>query len=113
FLNKFDVFTTVFTTPLDILLAQKCYAVLNRKRNKGRDFFDIVFLLGKDVKPNYDYLFQKIKIENASELKKQILKHCSTIDMKEMAKDVSPFLIHPDDVKKIWHFEAYFRDVEL
>jgi len=113
FLNKFDVFTSVFTTPLDILLAQKCYAVLNRKRNKGRDFFDIVFLLGKDVKPNYDFLFQKMKIENASELKKQVLARCSAIDMKEMAKDVAPFLIQADDVKKIWHFEAYFRDVAL
>src|SRR5680860_249655 len=44
-INKFDVFTQIYTTPLDILLAQKFYAALNRPRTKGRDFFDIVFLL--------------------------------------------------------------------
>lgn len=44
-LNKFDVFSEIFVTPLDILLSQKLYAAVNRKRAKGRDFFDIVFLL--------------------------------------------------------------------
>jgi hypothetical protein len=42
-LNKFDVFTQINTTPSDILLAQKLYAIINRKTNKGRDFFGIVF----------------------------------------------------------------------
>jgi predicted nucleotidyltransferase component of viral defense system len=44
FLNKFDVFSTINIAPLSLLLAQKFYAVLNRKRNKGRDFYDIVCL---------------------------------------------------------------------
>ena len=34
-LNKFDVFTEILTTPKDILLAQKFYAILNRPRPKG------------------------------------------------------------------------------
>jgi hypothetical protein len=55
-LNRFDVFTTVFITPLDILLAQKLYAIINRERNKGRDFYDTVFLLSLIDKPNYDPL---------------------------------------------------------
>ena len=38
-LNKFDVFTQINTTPKDILLAQKFYAIINRKRNKGKGFF--------------------------------------------------------------------------
>ena len=29
-LNRFDVFTQLQTTPLDLLLAQKFYAILNR-----------------------------------------------------------------------------------
>jgi hypothetical protein len=37
-LNKFDVFTEILTTPQDILLAQKFYAILKRPRPKGRDF---------------------------------------------------------------------------
>ena len=54
-INKFDVFTLINTTPLDLLLAQKFYALINRKRKKGRDFFDIIFLL-KTANPNFDYL---------------------------------------------------------
>jgi predicted nucleotidyltransferase component of viral defense system len=61
-LNKFDVFTQINTTPLDLLLAQKFYSIINRKRNKGRDFFDVVFLLSLIKSPNYDYLNQKIKV---------------------------------------------------
>ncbi|MCF6239712.1 MAG: nucleotidyl transferase AbiEii/AbiGii toxin family protein [Bacteroidales bacterium] len=59
-LNKFDVFTSINTTPKDILLAQKFYALINRKRKKGRDFFDIIFLM-KSTRPNFDYLQQKIE----------------------------------------------------
>lgn len=65
FLNKFDVFTQIAVTPPDILLAQKFFiALLNRNRPKGRDFYDVVFLLQK-VKPNYDYLMQKAGIPDS------------------------------------------------
>lgn len=46
-LNRFDIFTQIQTTPPDLLLAQKFYAILNRVCNKGRDFYDAVFLLGR------------------------------------------------------------------
>jgi hypothetical protein len=46
-INKFDVFTEILTTPQDILLAQKFYAILNRPRSKGRDFLMLYFFWGK------------------------------------------------------------------
>jgi len=46
-INRFDVFTEVLVTPLDVLLSRKFYAILNRKCNKGRDFYDAVLLLSK------------------------------------------------------------------
>ncbi len=112
-LNKFDVFTQIKTTPQDILLAQKFYAVVNRKRNKGRDFFDIVFLLGRGQTPNYAYLFEKIGVQTPKELRQKILEKCSTLDMKEMAADVKPFLFNPEDEKKILLFPAYLEGVGL
>lgn len=112
-LNKFDVFTSIFITPVDVLLAQKFYAVINRKRNKGRDFFDIVFLLGKDVKPNYDFLNCKLKISNESQLKEIILEKCKQISMDEMANDVAPFLFNPKDVNKVLLFEEYLKQAKL
>lgn len=106
-LNKFDVFTKIFSTPLNLLMAQKCYAILNRPRNKGRDFYDLVFLMGKDIAPNMAYLHQKLGIHGTAELKGLLLAKCSILNMDEMAKDVAPFLFSPNDEKKVKLFEDY------
>lgn len=109
YLNKFDVFTSIKIAPLSLLLAQKFYAVLNRKRNKGRDFFDIVYLLSLNVKPDFAFLEQKQGITNGTQLKSTILEHCQQLDMLEMANDVAPFLFNANDVKKIQYFEAFLE----
>ncbi len=112
-INKFDVFTEVATTPEDILLSQKLYAIVNRPRNKGRDFYDIVFLLGKNIKPNYNYLEQKMKVSNSADLKEKVNKKLNQLSMIEMAQDVSPFLFNAKDEKKVLLFEKYFNSVDL
>jgi len=112
-LNKFDVFTQINTTPGDILLAQKFFAVINRKRNKGRDFFDIVFLLGRGNIPNYDYLNVKTGIGNPYDLRSAVLDRCKKLDMEEMVSDVKPFLFDPKDEKKILLFPDYIQQVTL
>lgn len=112
-LNKFDVFTQISATPKDLLLAQKFYAVMNRKRNKGRDFFDIVFLLGQDQTPNYDYLDAKIGVKTPEALRKMVIDKCETLDMQEMAKDVQPFLFEAKDHKKVLLFSSYLVQVKL
>lgn len=104
FLNKFDVFTSIKIAPLSLLLAQKFYAVLNRKRNKGRDFYDIVYLLSLSIQPDYSFLKLKTGITNSTQLKERILDHCNKIDMVAMSKDVEPFLFKPTDTKKIINF---------
>jgi predicted nucleotidyltransferase component of viral defense system len=112
-LNKFDVFTQIKSTPKELLLAQKFYAVLNRKRNKGRDFFDIVFLLGQGIIPDYKYLEIKIKTGNPDDLRNRIIEKCNSLDMKEMAKDVSPFLFNKNDEKRILLFSDYIKQAGL
>ena len=112
-LNRFGVFTQLSVTPLDLILAQKCYAVLNRPRNKGRDFFDIVFLLGRNVKPNYAYLEQKVGIKTASELKERLLAHCEKLDMNEQGRDVAKFLFNPNDVRRVTLFTDIIKQAEL
>ncbi len=106
-LNKFDVFTEIFATPLPLLLAQKYNAILNRKRNKGRDFFDVVFLESLDAKINFDYLHQKVNISNSKDLKKAVLEKCQNLDIKEMADDVAPFLFQSKDRKKVELFPKW------
>lgn len=111
-LNKFDVFTEILVTPLDLLLAQKFYAIINRKKSKGRDFFDVVFLLSK-TKPNYEYLKFKLNISDGKALKERVLETCAKLDMNEMARDVAPFLFNPNDARKVSLFEKYIGQVGL
>ena len=111
-LNKFDVFTQIFTTPIDILLSQKIYAALNRKRAKGRDFFDIVFLIPQ-TKPNYEYLEMKLGVKNAEELKKALIEQTADLNFDDLAQDIEPFLINSDDSKKVKLFREYINSVEF
>jgi len=112
-LNKFDVFTQIFSTPEELLLAQKFYAIINRKRNKGRDFFDVTFLLGRGIKPNYEYLSLKLGIQSSDDLRKQTLEKCAALDMNEMAKDVEPFLFDQKDMKKVLLFPELMKQAIL
>ena len=113
FLNRFDVFSQISATPGHLLLAQKFYAVLNRKRNKGRDFFDILFLLGQGLTPDYDYLEFKLGISSPAHLRNRILEKCESLDMKSMADDVRPFLFDASDDKKVIMFPKYIAQANL
>lgn len=104
-LNRFEVFTTILTTPLPILMAQKLYAIINRSRNKGRDFYDLIFLMGLEITPDFGYLEAKMDISDSKELKEAILNKCRQLNMETMAKDVEPFLFEASDTKKVIMFE--------
>jgi predicted nucleotidyltransferase component of viral defense system len=109
-LNKFDVFTQIFSTPVDILLSQKIYTIFNRKRAKGRDFFDVLFLFSF-TKPNYDYLKFKLNINTSLKLKKELLKKLKNIDLKILEKDLEPFLFSASEVKKMQLFNQYIKEL--
>jgi predicted nucleotidyltransferase component of viral defense system len=111
-INKFDVFTQIYTTPIDILLSQKIYAALNRSRAKGRDFFDIIFLLPQ-TKPNYDYLEKKVNIKNGPELKKMLLTKTAEFDFDKLSDDVEPFLINAGDGKRVKMWTSYIGSLEF
>lgn len=111
-LNKFEIFTQINVTPIDILLSQKIYAILNRKRGKGRDYFDVVSLLQK-TKPNYEYLSKKVSIKNKEELKVKLALVIKTIKLDVLARDVKPFLFNPSDNKKVKLFDEYIKQVEF
>ena len=111
-LNKFDVFSEIFVTPVDILLAQKMYAAINRRRAKGRDFFDIAFLLSF-ARPNYAYLKMKIDVGDAESLRAKLLEETAAFDFAELAKDVRPFLFVASDAKKVELFRELIRQTPL
>lgn len=107
-INKFDVFLGINVVPADILLAQKFYAILARKRAMGRDFYDAVFMSGK-AKPDFSYLKERAGISDKERLKSALLEACARLDFKLLARDVEPFLFSPDDAKKILLFPEYVK----
>ncbi|KKT74109.1 MAG: hypothetical protein UW70_C0066G0003 [Candidatus Peregrinibacteria bacterium GW2011_GWA2_44_7] len=111
-LNKFDVFSKIFVTPPSILLSQKFFAAINRKRAKGRDFYDIIFLLSF-AKPDYVYLAQKIGASTSNELRGKVLEMAKGLDFQALAQDVSPFLFIPSDAKKVELFPQFIAQANL
>lgn len=111
-LNKFDIFSEIFVTPADILLSQKIYAAINRKRAKGRDFYDIVFLFSF-TKPDYKYLQLKLGVSDSDLLRKKLLESIAGLDFKELGRDVRSFLFNPEDARKVELFPEFIAQASL
>jgi hypothetical protein len=105
-LQKFDIFRQIIVTPIDIILSQKIFTIFNRKRLKGRDFYDVVFLMGKtDI--DYGYLQTKMHIDNVHDLRERLLDFTKEINFKQLLRDVSPFLINQDQQSMVLQFREY------
>lgn len=111
-LNKFDVFTEIRVTPLDVLLSQKIYTAVNRNRPKGRDFYDITFLASR-TKPNYGFLQQKIGIDTDQQLREEVKSRIANFDFIALADDVAPFLINQNEIKRVEKFPEFWEQVKI
>jgi predicted nucleotidyltransferase component of viral defense system len=107
-LNKFEVFRRILVVPDDIILAQKISTLFGRKRPKGRDFYDIVFLYSK-TRPNQAYLKKKLNIKSEQEALRRILTFCQKLDFKALANDVEPFLINFDQKDRVFYFKEFIN----
>jgi len=96
--------------PKEILLSQKIFSVLNRNRIPGRDLYDIIFLLGM-AKPDKNYLINKIGIGDAEKVKELLISKVSSLDLNKISQDVMPFLIDPQNAKKIELFADYLKSL--
>jgi predicted nucleotidyltransferase component of viral defense system len=97
-----------FPVPSDsVLCAMKATALL--ERGKGRDFYDLMFLLGQ-TKPDYDFLAKRTGIKNASELKVEVKKRLKSIDLKTKTKDFEHLLFNKENNKRILRFEEFFEE---
>ncbi len=105
-INKFDVFRRINAAAAAVLLSQKFFCVLNRSRVVGRDFFDIIYLMGK-TKPNWDYLDSKMGIKSSRELLERVLSRCRGIDMNSLSREIEPFVTSVRDAEKVVHFCDY------
>ena len=97
-----------FPVPSDaVLCAMKVTALL--ERGKGRDFYDVMFLLGL-TKPDYDFLARRIGIKNTAELKAEVKKRLKITDLKTKTKDFEHLLFNKENNKRILRFEEFFEE---
>ena len=82
------------------------------ERGKGRDFYDLMFLLSQ-TKPDYDFLAKRIGIKNAAELKAEVKKRLKITDLKAKTKDFEHLLFNKENNKRILRFEELFKETIL
>jgi len=97
-----------FPVPPDpVLCAMKATALL--ERGKGRDFYDLMFLLGQ-TKPDYDFLEKRTGIKNAVEFKSEVKNRLKNTDLKIKTKDFEHLLFSKENNKRILRFEEFFEE---
>lgn len=107
-INRFGIFRYINTVPRPVLLSQKILACLNRKKEKGRDFFDVVFLMAKAT-PDYACLGEKAGIRGKEELVRALRKRVADLDMRALARDIEPFLFEPSQKDRVILFEKWLE----
>ena len=97
-INKLYTFT-IAHYDLSSLYATKLHACLFRTYTKGRDFYDLVWYLGKKIIPNYALLNNAITQTQGTHpdlgpanIKDYLLKNLETVDFAAIKKDVERFL---------------------
>jgi predicted nucleotidyltransferase component of viral defense system len=111
-LNKFDVFSEIRVTPLSLLLSQKIFTATTRKRPKGRDFYDITFLLAR-TKPDFNFLQEKMAVSTVDQLRAVVLDIISDYNFEDLSKDVAPFLINKKEMDRVKLFVKFWEQVDL
>jgi len=103
---------------LPSLFAGKVHALLCRswkKRVKGRDFYDYVWLLSQSVPVNLVHLAERMRQTGhlptgetltKRDLKTRLNKRFETVDFDQARKDVLPFVRNPDTVH-LWSAEFF------
>jgi predicted nucleotidyltransferase component of viral defense system len=111
-LDRFGINEEVLAVPADLLASQKIAAIMGRKRAKGRDFYDLHFLLQKTT-PNYAYLDKRFQVHDAEALRILINEKTIDFDFKKLALNVRSFLFDPDSDTFVQNFPAFWQQANL
>lgn len=75
-------------------------------RAKGRDFYDLMFLLAQ-TKPDYDFLSKRCGVNNLQEFKQATAELLKTVDLKKKQKDFEHLLFNKANSEKILRFGEF------
>jgi len=107
FLNKFTVYRRILAAPSPILSAQKMIAILYRNREKGRDIYDVSFLMAFGA-PDFSYIEKMIGLERA-EFLRRFEKRLEELDLEVLAREVEPFLFSPEQQERVITFRDFWH----
>lgn len=94
--------------PIAVLCAMKVSAMLNRK--KGRDFYDVLFLLMQSL-PDFGFLNQKMSISNLEELKISMENVINQVDMKNKMRDFEHLLFNKGNSARILRMNVLLKEL--
>jgi predicted nucleotidyltransferase component of viral defense system len=100
-INRMGFFFGVQVPPIDVLCAMKFAAILARQ--KGRDFYDAIFLLSK-TKPNLEFLSARAGISSNKELKVAIAERLKDVDLSQKKRDFSHLVFNEQNAERILQF---------
>ena len=95
---------------IESLFSGKLHAILCRKYKntvKGRDFYDFIFYINKKIKPNLNYLKNKLIESNILDkdavftidiLKEMLVQRFKQIDFKQVRDDAQKFVMKNEDL---------------
>jgi len=99
--NRMGFFFGIQVPPIDVLCAMKFATILSRQ--KGRDFYDAIFLLSK-TRPNLEFLSARAGISSTGELKTAIAERLREIDLNQKKRDFSHLIFNEQNAERILQF---------
>lgn len=107
---------------LSSLFAGKLHAVLMRQYTKGRDFYDLMWFIGRKVIPNYNLLqnalfqsTQKTAQLDEKKLRTMLKDRIETVDWKKASDEAGVFLVNRDESRYLTRevFEQLIEKAEF
>ena len=106
-LDKFEILRNIFVNTRPILLSQKLIAITERKREKGRDFYDVSFLYGNS-NPDFSFIEASTGL-NRKQFMDKVIDRCQGLNFLSLAEDVKPFLVRPEQILRVETFLEFIK----
>lgn len=106
-LNRYGVFQTIAVAPSSTILSKKILTIGERKRPKGRDLYDVTYLWGM-TEPDEKYL-SIVANQSLQQVLVKLNSYVRSLNLKNLALDVAPFLSNPNDQARVLHFDQFIE----
>ena len=106
--NRMGFFFQVQVPPVDVLCAMKFSAILSRQ--KGRDFYDTIFLLSK-TGPNIEFLKSRTGLSTLDDLRNALTDCLKKVDLNKKKQDFAHLLFNEANADRILQFETALNEL--